>query len=120
MRRLLALTLLILVTVSSTEAVLGVVRDGEVHHENNAVAATHAQQSSGDHGHEDAGETGEHRHDEGHKHGTAGDHCTHTHSLALLTSTASPLLIESAELPTTDSLLPHEVVSEGFAHPPRA
>lgn len=120
MRRLLALTLLFVTTVSSTEAVLGVVRDGEVHHENNAVAAAHAQQSSGDHGHEDAAETGDHRHDEGHEHGTAGDHCTHTHSLALLTSTASPLLVECVEFSTTDSRLPHEVVSEGLAHPPRA
>lgn len=120
MRRLLALTLLILTSVSSMEAVVGVMRDGEVHHENAGVAAAHAQESVGDHGHEDAAPPGEHRHDEGHDHGTASDHCTHTHGAAVLTSSPPPLFSTIAEAHFTESVHPHALVSDGFAHPPRA
>lgn len=120
MRRLLALTLLILTSVSSMEAVVGVMRDGEVHHENPVVAAAHAQVAGGDHGHEDAAPSGEHRHGEGHDHGTAGDHCTHGHGPAILIS-ASPLcLTEGVAEGFTESALPRATVSDGFAHPPRA
>lgn len=120
MRRLLALTLLILTSASSMEAVVGVMRDGEVHHENAALAASHAQESAGDHGHEDAATSTEHDHDEGHDHGTASDHCTHTHDAALLTSSPPPLDIMTVEVHVTESALPRAIVSDGFAHPPRA
>jgi ABC-type Zn2+ transport system substrate-binding protein/surface adhesin len=120
MRRLLALTLLILTSVSSMEAVVGVMRDGEVHHENPGVAAAHAQESAGDHGHEDAASPGEHSHDEGHDHGTASDHCTHTHSAAVLTSSPPPLVFETVEYHFTESVRPHALASDGFVHPPRA
>lgn len=119
MRRLLALTLLTLISASSTEAVVGVIRDGAVHHENAAVAAVHAQESGGDHGHEDTA-SGEHSHDEGHDHGTASDHCTHTHGAAVLTSSLPPLVFETAEYHFTESVRPHALVSDGFTHPPRA
>ena len=120
MRRLIALTLLILTSASSMEAVVGVVRDGEVHHENAAVAAAHAEASSGDHGHEDATRSGEHRHGEDHEHGTSTDHCTHVHSVALLTSSPPPLAVELTEIFFTERAFPRETVSEGFAQPPRA
>ena len=120
MRRLIALTLLVLTSASSMEAVAGVMRDGEVHHENPAVAAAHAQTSPGDHGHEDAANSDEHRHDEGHEHGTSTDHCTHVHSVALLNSPPPQLAVETAELFFTENVFPPEIVSEGFAHPPRA
>ncbi len=120
MRRLLALTLLILTSAASMEEVVGVVRDGEVHHESTVAAATHAQASAGDHGHEDTAHSGEHRHGEGHDHGTTGDHCTHTHGPAVLTTTPPPLLVETDEELVTESALPRAIVSDGFAHPPRA
>lgn len=120
MRRLLALTLLILTSVSSMEAVVGVMRDGEVHHENTLVAAAHAQVAGGDHGHEDATPSGEHRHGEGHDHGTAGDHCTHGHGPAILISTPPLRLTEGVDECYTESALPRAIVSDGFAHPPRA
>lgn len=120
MRRLLALTLLILTSASSMEAVVGVMRDGEVHHENAAVAAAHAQELSGDHGHEDGARSGEHRHGEDHEHGTSTDHCTHVHSVALLTSSPPPPAVEIAEISFTESAFPRETVSDRFAQPPRA
>lgn len=120
MRRLLALTLLILTTASSLEAVVGVMRDGEVHHEDSAVAATHAQAVSGDHGHEDASASTDQRHDGDHEHGTSTDHCTHVHSLALLSSSPLPPPVEVTENSFLESASPRETVSAGFAHPPRA
>lgn len=120
MRRPLALALLILTSAASVEAVVGVTRDGEVHHESPAVAATHAQRPSGDHGHEDGAPSGEHSHDEGHEHGTSTDHCTHVHSVALLTSPPPALAAEVAEISFTTSASPRETVSAGFAPPPRA
>lgn len=119
MRRLLALTLLILTTASSVEAVVGVMRDGQVHHENPVVAAAHAQQYAGDHGHED-GAAGENRHGERHDHGTAGDHCTHSHGPAVLTSAAPLVGTEAVDEIQTESAFPRSIVSDGLAHPPRA
>ena len=102
------------------EVVVGVMRDGEVHHENAGVAAAHAQQSTGDHGHEDSTRSGQHSHGEDHEHGTSTDHCTHVHSVALLSSSPAPLAVELSEIQFTESAFPRETVSDGFAQPPRA
>ena len=120
MRRLLALTMLILTTTSSLEAVLGVVRDGEVHHEDAAAAAAHTQHFDGDHGHEDAVPAGDNRQAGDHEHGTASDHCTHVHAMALLPSFAFVILIAEASTQYSEKSLPHSLLSETFSRPPRA
>lgn len=77
MRRLRALIMLLLIANSFLEAVVGVVRDGAVHHESAALAAAHAQHFAGDHSHEDSVPTGERYREGSHEHGTASDYCTH-------------------------------------------
>ena len=83
--------MLLLLTASNVETVLGVLRDGEVHHESSATAAAHAMQGQGEHGHEDGRPQGpEHEHGPQHEHGTPADHCTHQHGN--LTTTQAPTL----------------------------
>jgi hypothetical protein len=72
--RLISLLMLLSITFSTAERVIGAIRDGEVHHESSSLAATHAVFSAGEHGHEDHSEHGPE-----HKHGTSADHCTHQH-----------------------------------------
>ena len=80
LQRLAALLMLLAITFSSAETVMGLLRDGAVHHESNATAAVHAVADHGDHGHEDAAQVGaEHEHGPEHEHGTPSDHCTHQH-----------------------------------------
>lgn len=81
LRPYIALALLVGYLASSAEAVLGVVRDGTVHHESAAAAAVHQGASHGEHGHEDPGAGAEHGSE--HQHGTSGDHCTHAHGVSL-------------------------------------
>jgi hypothetical protein len=81
LRRFIALALLVGYLASSAEAVLGVVRDGSVHHESMAAAAIHQGEHHGEHGHEDPGVGAEH--DAEHQHGTSSDHCTHAHGMSL-------------------------------------
>lgn len=83
-RRLIALLLLLVMTGSMVEPVVGVLRDGVVHHETAASAAVHAAQAAGDHGHEE-GPPYDHQHGRHHQHGTGADHCTHQHGLAFVT-----------------------------------
>lgn len=82
LRRCVAVALLLGYSASSAEAVVGVVRDGAVHHESAATAAVHNETERGDHGHEDPA-AAESEHGRDHQHGTAGDHCTHTHGTSL-------------------------------------
>jgi hypothetical protein len=83
-RRLIALVLLLAVSGSAAESLVGQLRDGEVHHETSVAAASHASHARGDHGHEDAGAPS-HEHGGEHQHGTNADHCTHQHGTAVVT-----------------------------------
>jgi hypothetical protein len=78
--RLIAAASLLALAASSSESLVGELRDGEVHHESVASAASHHDGMGlrSDHGHEDGGTT-RHRHGSKHQHGTTADHCTHAH-----------------------------------------
>lgn len=88
LRRWIALLMLCLLAGSSVESVIGVLRDGEVHHENAGDARAHRLASADhvEHGHEDSSVPEEHRHGPDHQHGTAADHCTHHHGTPLIRS----------------------------------
>ena len=66
--------MLLAITFSSAETVMGLLRDGSVHHETMASAASHSVLTGGEHGHEDGVPHGTE-----HQHGTPADHCTHQH-----------------------------------------
>jgi len=114
LRRFVGIALLTLTPAAAAESVLGVLRDGVVHHESAAAAATHrdAGPQSG-HGHDDSAPS--------HQHGTPADHCTHVHGLAVIIS-AVPLLF-GAPLSAQyegDPLIHRGRSSLGAFHPPRA
>lgn len=118
LRRLLSLLLLMTVFAYMAEPVLGVLRDGEVHHESGAVAAVHQGQHGVEHGHEDGPLSHEHGPD--HQHGTSADHCTHHHG-ATLTATFT-LAVSSARQAALLPDAPHHALrflSAPF-RPPRA
>lgn len=131
MRRLIALILLVFSTATSLEAVVGPVRDGEVHHETAARATQHATRTTGEHGHE-------HGHDDGmsaqaedpdgsgeehgpkHQHGTGADHCTHAHGPALsVDGTHLTVAAVRARLPRLDVPVPSEHSAPPLHQPPR-
>ena len=122
LHRLAALLMLLTLTFSNVETVLGVLRDGEVHHENSGAAAAHAMQSQGEHGHEDGKSQGpEHDHGPQHEHGTPADHCTHQHGN--LTTALPPTLAILAF--TISQVFPEPSIwldrfSEPFSPPPQA
>lgn len=122
LHRLTALLMLLTLAFSNVETVLGVLRDGEVHHESSAVAAGHAMQAQGEHGHEDGRTQGpEHEHGPQHEHGTPADHCTHQHG-NLTTSQAPTLAILAFTIPQvfSESSLWLDRLSEPFSPPPQA
>jgi hypothetical protein len=83
--RLFALTAVAVLTFgSNVEPLLGVLRDGSIHHESSAAAVAHESSAPREHGHEDGSAQTPHQdHGPQHQHGTAADHCTHAHGLAL-------------------------------------
>lgn len=118
LKRLTALLLLAAVLAYSAEAVLGALRDGEVHHESFAAAASHAGHGQGDHGHED-GPLG-HPHGPGHQHGTSADHCTHQHTATPSGGLVPTLLAErGGDLPPEPADLLGRSLAAPF-RPPRA
>jgi len=119
LRRILALALLIGYGASSAEAVVGVVRDGTVHHESTASAAVHQEGHRGEHGHEDPGAGAEHGAD--HEHGTSSDHCTHAHGMSLPATCA--FLVPAALTATPEPappLLASRVYASVHFRPPKA
>lgn len=124
LRRLVALVMLLALTASALESVLGVLRDGEVHHESRAAAAVHDFHASGDHGHEDRSASGHpdgsHPHGPGHHHGTAADHCTHHHGTPLPASVAFHLIGRTLPLPSFESQVRTDGLSTSLFRPPRA
>src|SRR5690606_29270301 len=93
LRRLFALFMLVMVTAAQAETVVGQLRDGAVHHESMAIAAVHAANHHGEHGHEDSVDQGA-----DHEHGTPSDHCTHQHG-SLFTSERPVLPVAYKFLP---------------------
>lgn len=94
--RLLALAALVTLAFgSNVEPLVGTLRDGRVHHESSAAAIAHHSVAAGEHGHEDAtGQPAHHQqHGPQHQHGTAADHCTHTHGLAMPAGNAAAFAI---------------------------
>lgn len=73
-RRLIAAFMLLAVTLSSAEAVIGELRDGVVHHESLVEATAHDHGRDGEGSHEHGSP-----HGPDHQHGTSSDHCTHQH-----------------------------------------
>lgn len=115
-RRLIASLAFLAITLSSGEAVIGELRDGEVHHESLAEAATH-----------DHGPNGEREHEHGsphgpkHRHGTSSDHCTHQHGEQL--SGMEVLLVAGppeAFVSFFEPSLLSDRTTEPFLRPPRA
>ncbi|MCL7937884.1 MAG: hypothetical protein M8844_06970 [marine benthic group bacterium] len=80
--RRIALLLLAIVMVSALEPVVGLARDGAVHHETAAEAATHAGLANAAHAHETGESASPTDADGGHEHGSPSDHCTHMHGIA--------------------------------------
>ena len=114
LRRALAIALLILTPASATEAVVGVLRDGAVHHESAATAAAHRDAGpQGDHGREDSAPS--------HQHGTPADHCTHAHGTALANRVFSLAFATSitAQRQTNSTTHPSWILLEEL-DPPRA
>lgn len=119
-RSLMALVLLVSFATSSLEAVSGVVRDGEVHHETAATAAVHAMQSAGEHGHESAQEGLDQEHGSDHQHGTGSDHCTHTHGTPLTPSpTAFACVAPGVVITAPASRLPTGPAFQPLLRPPQ-
>lgn len=118
LQRLTSLLLLLAVFAYSAEAVLGVLRDGEVHHETFAAAVSHGGQHGGDHGHEDGPMS--HPHGPGHQHGTSLDHCTHHHTATVADAFALSFPpATAAELAHEAPHLLDRTLSAPF-HPPQA
>ena len=80
--RPMALVILATVVVSALEPVAGLARDGAVHHETAAQAATHSGFANADHAHESNGPGSPSDSDTDHEHGSNSDHCTHMHGIA--------------------------------------
>ncbi|HEX8431563.1 MAG TPA: hypothetical protein VF625_09755 [Longimicrobium sp.] len=119
LRPLVAMFVLLSILGSNVEAVEGMLRDGEVHHEPGALAAAHSG-AGGEHGHEDGPLSDHSKHGGGHQHGTGADHCTHQHGTALpLSQTPAPQVpAEIAPLP--DATGRPAWISTTLFHPPRA
>lgn len=119
LRRTVAALALLTFFGSSAEAVEGMLRDGEVHHESGAQAAAHAG-SGGEHGHEDGPLSDHSEHGSGHEHGTSSDHCTHQHGTALPAG-QNPAPRMSAEVTLVPDAPGHPArISTTLFHPPRA
>lgn len=120
-RSCVALVLLLSFQATSLEAVVGLARDGEVHHESASEAIAHSAGTTGEHGHETASETPDQDHGPDHQHGTGADHCTHAHGAALLSPTAVALVDDEVRIPPVASqATPSDYRAPPLFHPPRA
>lgn len=116
LRRLIASLAFVAITLSSAEAVIGELRDGEVHHESLAEAAAHDHGLKGEREHEHGSP-----HGPDHQHGTSSDHCTHQHGEQLngveILLAAGP---SDAFVSFFEPSLLSDRVTEPFFRPPRA
>lgn len=116
--RLVAITLFLAISGSSSEAIAGQVRDGAVHHESAAAAAQHCDgtQAHGNHGHEDTSAPGTQQH----LHGTGADHSTHVHGQWLVTSFTLAVSVDVQEIGFGDVSFTPCAPTRPIKHPPRA
>lgn len=119
LRRIVAALALLTFFGSNAEAVEGMLRDGEVHHESGALAAAHAG-SGGEHGHEDGPLSDHSEHGSGHQHGTNTDHCTHQHGTALPAGQNPDPRICAEVVLLPDATGCPAWISTTLFHPPRA
>lgn len=117
-RRWLALGILLAYAASAAEAVVGVVRDGEVHHESTVAAAVHRAEHQSEHGyqHVDHG-----THDADHGHDGSSDHCTHLHGVSV--PAACSVEVSTGSRSVTVALAtpsPTDRTPESDFRPPRA
>jgi len=120
-KRLIAASMLLSVAVSSLEAVEGEARDGEVHHETAVEASTHATAANADHAHESAPDEGPDENGSEHEHGTATDHCTHAHGMALPVPGARSVLTSDHRSPPSHLInTPTDWSATPRLQPPRA
>ena len=118
--RRISFVILAAITVFTLEPVMGVVRDGAVHHETSARAAAHSFLAGAGHAHgtiesDRADDSGQR-----HEHGSSADHCSHAHGLALVGTFVF-------EIGTTETLLSFDEAARNpmhtptaLTHPPRA
>lgn len=119
-RPLIAFALLLGYGATSVEAVVGELRDGEVHHESPAAALYHTQVAQGEHGHEDAGQQ-EPEHGPDHQHGTSVDHCTHTHSAGVPVDQVQFRIVACvASVPSESPSAQSDATPGSLFHPPKA
>lgn len=117
-RRLVALFALVLSVGSFLEPALGLLRDGAIHHEGSAAALVHSA-GGGEHGHEDTGApAGDHDQQGPHRHGTAADHCTHVHNLALVSSYTLQLVSGTARCEFDEQPFVHATIFRTVLRPP--
>jgi hypothetical protein len=107
---------------SATESVLGLVRDGAIHHESVAAADAHRWAGAAvGHGHHDLVAPSQPRHDRQHQHGTPADHCAHQHGTAMIVAVVlGPVALQASSQPHADPFL--RITPPTFDHfnPPRA
>lgn len=128
MRSTVALLSILVLMVSRAEAVIGEVRDSEVHHETAVEAWVHAEDPHGAHAHDDDHPTGESQdgtvQDTGdesrHEHGGSSDHCTHVHSAAVVDSMEWAALACETSLDFFITPSASGTVLDAHSPPPRA
>jgi len=115
-----ALAMLLATGFAALEPVIGLLRDGEVHHETVAEAALHAAGHTGDHGHGQSSETPDRPRVPGQQHSTSPDHCTHhVHSAALFGAFAFEICAAESTFSFAEATLHTEAVSADLTRPPR-
>ncbi|MEX2295623.1 MAG: hypothetical protein WD804_04810 [Gemmatimonadota bacterium] len=127
MRRALALVVLAALLGSKAEAVVGELRDGDVHHETTAKALAHQQDPHGAHAHDavNAGDEGGPVSDgsadggQDHEHGSSSDHCTHVHGAAAIGSTDTPVPPNEVSFDFRCNVSNFYIPSESLYPPPR-
>lgn len=96
LRRLLALVLLLHLPTFAAEAAVAPLTDAKLHHETMRSAFAHEEVPvEGDHGHEDAIPPAGHQHGPQHQHGTAVDHCTHSHATGVAVAVVIPMALRA-------------------------
>lgn len=88
-RRLLrfaALGMLGATLISALEPVVGMVRDGDIHHESALMAAAHSRSGVVQHSRKVVRDQSSDDQERGHGYGTAADHCTHAHGAFVATA----------------------------------
>ena len=119
-RRAFALVLLAAIMGFTVEPVVGVVRDGDVHHETAAEAAAHSGLASADHAHEQTDSRSSEHTDGSHEHGSSADHCSHAHGPALLGAFAFEIATTQKLFSFDEPVRIRMSTPTALTHPPRA